>query len=146
MNALTGLTFAAMPRSNGLTPQQKRRTKLVTHLREQLAMAEAQQDGKVHVVKKRRWEYGQDGQKSLVEVNKRLKQWWRLSADGKLLFVVRYGAKAIEFDKGKDAIVVGDLGELISVLPKLIAATDAGELDAQINAITKSKPIVAKRK
>lgn len=146
MNALTGLTFAAVPRTNGLNPQQKRRTKLVTHLREQLAMAEAQQDGKVHVVKKRRWERGQDGAKGLVEVNKRLKQWWRLNADGKLLFVVRYGAKAIEFDKGKDAIVVGDLGELINVLPKLTAATDAGELDTQISAITKSKPIVAKRK
>jgi len=68
-----------------------------------------------------------------------------MGADGKLLFVVRYGAKAIEFEKGKDAIVVGDLGELIKVLPKLVTATEAGDFDAQINAITKSKPIVAKR-
>jgi hypothetical protein len=145
MNALSGLTFTAMPRMSGMTPQQKRRTKLITHLREQLAMAEAQLDGKVHVVKKRRWEYGTDGNKNLVEVNKRLKQWWRLGADGKLLFVVRYGAKAIEFEKGKDAIVVGDVADLIKVLPKLIAATEAGELDTQINAVTKAKPVVTKR-
>lgn len=134
-----------MPRLNGLTPQQKRRNKLVAHLQEQMAMAEAQIDGRTHIVKKRRWEHGQNGEKHLVEVNKRLKQWWRLNADGKLLFTVRYGAKAIEFEKGKDAIVVGDVKELIGVLPKLIAATEAGELDAQINAITKGKPVVAKR-
>ena len=145
MNALKGLTFAAAPRAHGLTPQQKRRNKLIAHLQEQLAMAKASSAGTVHVVKKRRWEYGGDGQKHLVEVDKRLKQWWRLGADGKLLFVVRYGAKAIEFEKGKDAILVADVAELIEVLPKLIGATEAGELDTQINAITKAKPIVAKR-
>ena len=146
MNALNGLTFAAMPRLNGLTPQQKRRNKLIAHLQEQLAMAKAAVGGTVHIVKKRRWEYGGDGQKHLVEVDKRLKQWWRLGADGKLLFVVRYGAKAIEFEKGKDAIVLADVAELIDVLPKLISATEAGELDAQINAITKVKqPVVMKR-
>jgi hypothetical protein len=146
MNALNGLTFAAMPRLNGLTPQQKRRNKLIAHLQEQLAMAKASAAGTVYVVKKRRWEYSGDGQKHLVEVDKRLKQWWRLAADGKLLFVVRYGAKAIEFEKGKDAIVVADVAELTEVLPKLIAATEAGELDTQINAITKVKqPVVMKR-
>ena len=35
---------------------------------------------------------------------------------------------------------------LAAVLPKLIAATEAGELDAHINAVTKAKqPVVAKR-
>ena len=52
-NTLKGLTFAAVPRESGLTPQQKRRNKLIAHLREQLAMAEAQIDGRIHVVKKR---------------------------------------------------------------------------------------------
>lgn len=47
MNALKGLTFAAVPREGGLTPQQKRRNKLIAHMREQLAMAEAQIDGRV---------------------------------------------------------------------------------------------------
>ncbi len=66
-------------------------------------------------------------------------------ADGKLLLTVRYGAKAIEFEKGKDAVLLADVEELAVVLPKLIAATEAGELDTQIDAITKSKPIVTKR-
>ncbi len=146
MNTLKGLTFTAVPRDNTLSPQQKRRNKLIAHLREQLAMAHAEIDGRIHVVKKRRWERTQDGQKHLVEVDKRLKQWWKPQADGKLLLTVRYGAKAIEFEKGKDAVVLADVGELATVLPKLIAATEAGELDGHINAVTKAKqPVVMKR-
>ena len=145
MNALSGLTFAAMPRMSGLTPQQKKRNKLIDHLREQLAMVEAHIAGRAHVVKKRRWEHDENGEKHLVEVDKRLKQWWWIGADGKVLFTARCGAKTIEFEKGKDAIVVGEVTDLVDMLPKLIDATNAGELDAQINAITKTKPIVAKR-
>ena len=109
-------------------------------------MAEAEIDRRIHVVKKRRWERTGDGQKHLVEVNKRLKQWWKPQQDGKLLLTVRYGAKAIEFEKGKDAVVLADVRELATVLPKLIAATEAGELDGHINAVTKAKqPTVMKR-
>ncbi len=108
-------------------------------------MGEAEIDGRIHVVKKRRWRRTEDGQKHLIEVDRRLKQWWKLQADGKLLLTVRHGAKAIEFDKGKDAVVLAYVHELATVLPKLIAATDAGELDAHINAATKSKqPTVMK--
>ena len=146
MNTLKGLTFAAVPREYTQTPQQKRRNKLIGHLREQLAMAEAEVAGRVHVVKKRRWERTQDGQKHLIEVDKRLKQWWKPQADGKVLLTVRYGAKAIEFEKGKDAVLLADLKELAAVLPKLIAATEAGELDTHINGAIKDKlPRVVKR-
>ena len=60
---------------------------------------------------------------------------------------MRYGAKAIEFEKGKDAVLLADVRELATVLPKLIAATEAGELDTLINAVMKVKqqPFVAKR-
>ncbi len=90
------------------------------------------------MVKKRRWRLTQDGQKQLIEVDKRLKHWWKLQTDGKLLLTVRHSAKAIEFEKGKDTVVVAYMHELATVLPKLIGATDAGELDAHINAATKS--------
>jgi hypothetical protein len=146
MKCTEGTVFAAVPRENTLTPQQKRRNKLVAHLREQLAMAEAVIDGRVHVVKKRRWERTQGGQKHLIEVDKRLKQCWKPQGDGRVLLSVRYGAKPIEFEKGKDAVVLADIKQLAAVLPKLIAATEAGELDAHINAVTKAKqPVVTKR-
>ena len=63
-----------------------------------------------------------------------------------MLLSVRYGAKAIEFEKGKDAVLLTDVRELATVLPKLIAATEAGELDTHINAVMKVKqPTVMKR-
>ena len=145
MNALKGLTFTAMPRAHGLTPQQQRRNKLAAHLQEQLAMAKATAAGTVHVVKKRRWEYGGDGQKHLVEVDKRLKQWWTAQMDGTILLSVRYGAKRFEFEKGKDAIAIKNADELVVVLRKLIDATDDGEFDAMIAAANKERPVVTKR-
>ena len=68
-----------------------------------------------------------------------MKQRWKPQADGKLLLTFRYGAKAIEFENGKDAVLLADVKELATVLPKLIAATEAGELDTHINAVTKAK-------
>ena len=146
MSALKGLTFAPVPRNTGMTPEQYRRAKLADHLREQLANATAQAEGRVHVVKRRRWEYTDDGQKHLIEVDKRLRQWWTKQQDGKVLFTVRYGSKPLEFEKGKGAIVLKSMDELLAVLPKLIAAAEAGEFDAMIAAAGKPKAgIVARR-
>ena len=146
MSALKGLTFAPVPRHTGLTPEQFRRAKLVGHLKEQLANATAQAEGRIHVVKRRRWEYTDDGQKHLIEVDKRLRQWWTKQQDGKVLFTVRYGSKPLEFEKGKGAIVLKSMDELLAVLPKLIAAAEAGEFDAMIAAAGKPKAgIVARR-
>jgi hypothetical protein len=139
MSALKGLTFAPIPRNTGMTPEQYRRAKLADHLREQLANATAQAEGRIHVVKRRRWEYTDDGQKHLIEVDKRLRQWWTKQQDGKVLFSVRYGSKPLEFEKGKGAIVLKSVDELLAVLPKLIAAAEAGEFDAMIIAAGKPK-------
>jgi hypothetical protein len=122
-----------------MTPEQHRRAKLAAHLREQLANATAQAEGRIHVVKKRRWDYTDDGQKHLIEVDKRLRHWWTQQQDGKVLFTVRYGSKLLEFEKGKGAILLKNIDELIAVLPKLIAAADAGEFDSYIAAPGKPK-------
>ena len=145
MSVLKQLTFTAVPRATGLSPEQNRRNKLIAHLREQLAMAQADAEGRQHVVKKRRWEYTDDGQKRLIEVDKRLKQWWRTQSDGGVILTVRYGSRPLEFDKGKQAIAVRNRDELLSLIPKLISATDAGELDGMISAAMRTKPIVKKR-
>ena len=41
--------------------------------------------------------------------------------------------------RGKAAIVVGERGKLVAVLDKLIAATQAGELDSHIAAANKDR-------
>jgi hypothetical protein len=145
MSVLKQLTFTAVPRATGLSPEQNRRNKLIAHLREQLAMAQADAEGRLHVVKKRRWEYTDDGQKHLIEVDKRLKQWWRTQNDGSVILTVRYGSKPLEFDKGKQAIALRNRDELAALIPKLISATEAGEFDAMIAAAMRTKPMVKKR-
>lgn len=49
---------------------------------------------------------------------------------------VRYGAKTLELAKGKSAIEVGTIIELIPTLDALKAAVAAGELDTQIEAVS----------
>ncbi len=139
MSVLKGLTFTTVPRNAGLTPEQHRRAKLAAHLREQCEIAKAQLEGRIHVVKKRRWEYTDDGQKHLIEVDKRLKQWWKRQPDGKIALAVRYGSKPLEFEKGKGAIVLKGMEELVELLPKLVDAAEAGEFDGMIVAAGKPK-------
>ena len=146
MSMLKGLSFAAAPRAaTQLSMEEVRRNKLIAHLQEQRAIAEAEAAGEHHVVMRRRWQLSPTGEKTRVEVEKRLKRWWSTQADGQLVLVVRWGSRVIEWERGKAAIVVGDRGKLVAVLDKLIAATQAGELDAHIAAANKDR-VVPKRK
>lgn len=146
MSMLKGLSFAAAPRAaTQLSMEEVRRNKLIAHLQEQRAIAEAEAAGQQHVVMRRRWQLSPTGEKTRVEVEKRLKRWWSTQADGQLVLVVRWGSRVIEWERGKAAIVVGDRSKLVSVLDKLIAATQAGELDAHIATANKDR-VAPKRK
>ena len=145
MSVLKSLTFTAVPRAAAATPEQHRRNKLITHLLEQLAMARADAEGTVFAVKKRRWEHTEDGQKYLMEVDKRLKRWWSKAADGSLVLSVRWGSKPIEFEKGKAGIAVSDINGVISTLDKLVGAAETGEMDGMIAAINKQRTVAKKR-
>lgn len=48
------------------------------------------------------------------------------------MVAVRYGAKQIELVKGKNAIEVGSMDDLIVALEAVKEAVTAGDLDAQI--------------
>ena len=140
MSMLKGLSFAAAPRAaTQLSVEEVRRNKLIAHLQEQRAIAEAEAAGDKHVVMRRRWQLSPTGEKTRVEVEKRLKRWWTAQADGQVVLVVRWGSRVIEWERGKAAIAVGERGKLVAVLDKLIAATQAGELDAHIAAANKDR-------
>jgi hypothetical protein len=71
-----------------------------------------------------------------VEVQKRVRAWWWTAENGKVCMHVRYGTKTIELAKGKTAIEIGALDDLIPALEMLKAAVAAGELDGQIEAVS----------
>ena len=101
---------------------------------EQLQLAKASKEGGTFTVKKFKTVKGIDGARKNIEHEKRIRQWWFVAADGKVCLNIRYGAKIIEFSKGKTAVEVNSADELIKALEIIKTAVEAGELDAQIEA------------
>ncbi|GGF87057.1 hypothetical protein GCM10010924_13460 [Rhizobium wenxiniae] len=108
------------------------REKAVAALLEQKRMAEAKIAGQpftaAHIVRQKNAE----GQRVEVEKQKRVRQSWFADGSGKIFFVIRYAGKAIEFAKDKNAIEVGEIAGLPSIIDTLTEAVRAGELDAQL--------------
>lgn len=146
MTILKTLNYAVMPAVTHTTPEQHRRFKLVNALNEQKAMATADSEGRTFSVTRRRWLRVEGGEKKLVEVPKRVKRWWSNSADSKCLFVIRYGNKVIEVEKGKAAIVIGSEDKLLSTIDTIISAVQAGELDTQLAQMGFAKDLRKRKK
>ena len=127
MSILKSLKFTEMPRTIN-DPIAIKRAKLISQLDQQRALLESP----AAQITVQRWQKQADGTKQLVEHQKRIKRWWRVAVDGTVLLMVRYGNRAIEFEKGKTAITVANKDKLTDVFVKLIDATQAGELDAHI--------------
>jgi hypothetical protein len=107
---------------------------LVAKLEEQLALCQAQAEGKRYVVTKAAWTRDDSGNKLRVQKERMVKPWYWQDGEG-LSLVVRYGARILDLSKGKRAISVNTAAMLPGALNTLIAAVKAGELDAAISAV-----------
>jgi hypothetical protein len=137
MNALTTLKFVVAKRATAQTPTQQRRNKLSTKLFEQMQLAQAQAEGRVFAPTKfKTVKNAESGERRSVETIKRVKQWWWATTDGKLNLSIRYGAKVIEVSKGKNAIELSSVDELLPTLEIVKQAVEDGSLDAQIDAVS----------
>jgi len=77
-------------------------------------------------------QHSETGERKQIEIATRVKPWWWKSPTGKVVVAVRYGAARIELAKGKNAIEVGSMGDLVAALEAVKEAVAAGELDSQI--------------
>ena len=133
MATLGSLKLSAAQKATSVTSSQIRRAKMVKALNEQIALAKAQQNGdSFSVTKFRSVVDTETGVRKLVESNKRVKQWWFATDNGKLAINVRYGARMLELAKGKFAIEVASEKELVPTLEALKTIALSGELDAAI--------------
>ncbi len=133
MATLGSLKLSAAQKATSVTSSQIRRAKMVKALNEQIALAKAQQNGdSFSVTKFRSIVDTETGVRKLVESNKRVKQWWFATDNGKLAINVRYGARMLELAKGKFAIEVASEKELVPTLEALKTIALSGELDAAI--------------
>lgn len=136
MSQLSALKLTAAKKPTNQPAIVQQRNKLSKRLHEQMQLAQAQRDGNTYTAKQFKSVTDLDGQRKTVEVHKRVKPWWFTSEGGKLCLNVRYGSKVIELARGKTAVEVGALDELLTVLATIKAAVLDGELDAQIQAVS----------
>lgn len=137
MSLLNSLKIVTAKRPALVSPIARRRDMLIAKLNEQVAYAQAQQDGGVFAPTRLRTVKDQEsGESKRVEMPKRVKPWWFTDDSGKLCLVVKYGTKPLELSKGKVAIELAAQADLIPTLETLKAAVTAGELDAQIEVMS----------
>ena len=133
MATLGSLKLSAAQKATSVTGAQIRRAKMLKALNEQISLAKAQQNGdSFSVTKFRSVVDTATGVRKLVESNKRVKQWWFATDNGKLAINLRYGARMLELAKGKFAIEVASEKELVPTLEALKTIAATGELDAAI--------------
>jgi len=132
MSTLNSLKMVNSKKPTSIPPILQRRNKLSTKVWEQIQLAKAQREGNTFTVKKFKSVKDIDGSRKTVEHQKRVRPWWFVAQDGKVCLNVRYGARVIEFAKGKTAVEVASADELIRALEIIKGAVEAGELDAQI--------------
>jgi hypothetical protein len=85
------------------------------------------------------------GERVTVELAKRIRPWYWTTDSGKICLSIHYGAKVIALAKGMTAIELVAESEILPTLEKIKAATEAGELDQQIEAVSLAMPIFTKR-
>jgi hypothetical protein len=132
MSTLVALKLTAVKRPTALAPIVQRRNKLLNRLWEQLQLAAAQQQGETFSTKRYKTVRSIDGSSKSVQIEKRVRQWWFVSDSGKLCLNIKYGSKVLELQKGKSSIEISTPVDLIPTLELVKRATEAGELDAQI--------------
>lgn len=134
MALLSALKLVSAKRVNHASPVVQRRNKLTKQLAQQIAMATAIANGTTYEpTKQKKAVNAETGERVTVTVPKRVKQWWFYGEGNKLNVTVHYGAKLLDFGKGKNAIEV-DKAELVATLELIAKAVEAGELDAAIEA------------
>lgn len=135
MSLLKSLTFCAAA-ADEKDPILGRRLKLIARLEEQKRLAA----DPAYAVTIKRTRKGPDGERSVIELTRKVRPWWKRNATGQLVLTVRNGLKPIEFEKGKAGIVVEKDDKLPSVVDTLIKVVGSGELDQYLTEATVAKP------
>ena len=137
---LSSLKVIARPKIEPKPPIISKRLRLIEKLDEQLAIAQAMLDGQpFEAYREKKVTDPETGEKKVVRKRKAVRPWY-FDDKEHYFFEIRVGFKAMEIDKGKTAIDVGDKTQLPVVINAIIKAVEAGELDQQIIQSKPEKP------
>ena len=136
MSTLNSLKLTNAKRRQAMPAVVVRRHKLMKKLHEQQMLAEAIAAGKTYAATRlKNVVDAETGLMKSVEVPRRVRAWWWTADDGKICLNVKYGSSCLQIAKGKFAIEAGSIEGVIETLQTLKRATEAGELDSQIDAV-----------
>jgi hypothetical protein len=139
MASLKTLTFKTIERNRRESEIIARRHKLIVKLEEQQKVLEHHVKSEQYVVTGPKWMRNNHGERVLVEKQRVIRPWF-FKRDGGYYLQVKYGTRILSVDGVHNAIFVEAISDLSGVLSELIAATEAGELDAAIAKALKPKP------
>ena len=139
MASFKTLTFKTIERNRRESEIIARRHKLTVKLEEQQKVLEHHVKGEQYTVNRPKWMQNDHGARVLVQKQHVIRPWF-LERDGGYYLQVKYGTRILSVDGVHNAIFVEAISDLSGVLSELIAATDAGELDAAIAKALKPKP------
>lgn len=142
MSTLNGLKLVVSKKQLHASPTIIRRNKLIKKLHEQLALCEAQQEGKTYApLRLKTYVNKATGERMTTEVAKRIKEWfWVSNESNKINLSVKYGAKTLVLNKKTkaNAIELASGDELIATLKALKVAVANGELDDAIAEVSEA--------
>ncbi len=136
MATLTSLKLVAAKKPAQKDPVQHRRAKTSMKILEQLALCKALKNGQSYAPTRIKTVTNAEGERVQVNHAKKIRPWW-FTDGNKVLLQVRYGAKQIALNsKGANCIEISSPEALISALEAVNTAILAGEVDAQIEAVS----------
>lgn len=137
MTIISKLNLVVTKRVTNTNPIFSKRNKLLAKIDEQIELAIAKKEGRTYApTKLKTFINNETGETKTIETPKRLREWYWLNEEGKIVLTVKYGSKTLELIKGKNAIEVTTQDEVINTYKLLKEAIINGELDEAIKLIS----------
>ena len=141
---LSSIKLTTRPENTRSNPLLKSKERLLAKLDIQKAMAQAHVAGESYTHYKDTWQKNAETQqREKIRVPKNIKPWF-YKRNNQYFLEVRHGNKALELQKGMNAIDVGNMENLVPTIETVIKAVVAGELDTLLVPIAPVKTNIKK--
>ncbi len=135
MSIVSNLKVVAAKRPQQQPMIVQRRNKLINRLHDQLELARAEAEGREYLKARcRHVKNPATGENAEAIGSRKPRAWYWTANDGKVYINLRYDTRILELAKGKSAIEVGEMKQLVPTIEALKQAVAASELDVQIDA------------
>jgi len=140
MSYIAKLNLKTVHRNVQKDPVLARREKLIAGIAEQVKVLAAALAGDEYIVKVKRWQQSEAGERVLVEHDKRVRAWF-FEQDGGWYVQCRYGSRVLNVNGKSNAVFVDTMQDVGAVFEAFKKAAETGELDKAVALATKARSI-----